>query len=102
MVHIRSMRSVRIGRLVAKQAAGSTSKPRYGAFGPAKAAVISFTRQASLEWAPYGIRINGVSPGPIRDPETQWQEREPEFAKEVCPLASAILDQVNAGNRVHR
>lgn len=65
--------------------------PRYGAYGPSKAAVISFTRQASLEWAPYGIRVNGVSPGPIRDPDSDWQKREPALAKEVqlIPLRRA-------------
>lgn len=68
--------------------------PRYGAYGPAKAAVINFTQQASLEWAAYGIRVNGVSPGPIRDPETGWQEREPELAKEV-----QLLPMQRAGTR---
>jgi NAD(P)-dependent dehydrogenase (short-subunit alcohol dehydrogenase family) len=65
--------------------------PRYGAFGPSKAAVISLTQQASLEWAQYGIRVNGVSPGPIRDPDTNWQDREPALAKEVMliPLQRA-------------
>jgi NAD(P)-dependent dehydrogenase (short-subunit alcohol dehydrogenase family) len=64
-------------------ASAHRSYPRFGAFGPAKAAVVSLTRQASIEWAPYGIRVNGVSPGPIRDPGTAWQEQEPELAKEV-------------------
>jgi 3-oxoacyl-[acyl-carrier protein] reductase len=59
--------------------------PGYGAFGPSKAAVVSFTIQASIEWAPYGIRVNGVSPGPIRD-YAGWQEREPQVAKEVMLL----------------
>jgi NAD(P)-dependent dehydrogenase (short-subunit alcohol dehydrogenase family) len=65
--------------------------PRYGAFGPSKAAVVSLTQQASLEWAPYGIRVNGVSPGPIRDPDTNWQEKEPQLAREVMliPLQRA-------------
>lgn len=68
--------------------------PRYGAYGPAKAAVINFTQQASLEWAAYGIRVNGISPGPIRDPETGWQDREPELAKEVL-----LLPMQRAGSR---
>lgn len=58
----------------------------YGAYGPSKAAVISMTEQACIEWAPYGIRVNGVSPGPIRDPDTGWQEREPILAEEVSRL----------------
>lgn len=64
--------------------------PQYGAFGPSKAAVVSFTIQASIEWARHGIRVNGVSPGPIRDYEG-WQEREPAVAREVqlLPLKRA-------------
>ena len=69
--------------------------PRFGPYGPSKAAVISLTRQASLEWAPYGIRVNGVSPGPIRDPDTNWQEREPVLAKEV-----ELLPLKRAGTRL--
>jgi len=75
-------------------ASAHRSYPRYGAFGPSKAAVISFTQQASLEWAQYGIRVNGVSPGPIRDPESGWQDREPELAKEVM-----LIPMQRAGSR---
>jgi NAD(P)-dependent dehydrogenase (short-subunit alcohol dehydrogenase family) len=32
----------------------------------AKAAVDSITRSLALEWGEYGIRVNGVAPGPIR------------------------------------
>lgn len=32
----------------------------------AKAAIDSLTRSLSLEWGEYGIRVNGVAPGPIR------------------------------------
>jgi NAD(P)-dependent dehydrogenase (short-subunit alcohol dehydrogenase family) len=65
--------------------------PCYGGFGISKAAVVAFTHQACLEWAPYGIRVVGVSPGPIRDPDDNWQEREPAVAEEVerLPLKRA-------------
>merc|ERR1712217_516211 len=33
----------------------------------AKMAVDSLTRSHSLEWADYGIRVNGIAPGPIAD-----------------------------------
>lgn len=32
----------------------------------AKAAIDSMTRSLALEWGEYGIRVNGVAPGPIR------------------------------------
>lgn len=32
----------------------------------AKAAVDSITRSLALEWGPYGIRVMGIAPGPIR------------------------------------
>lgn len=60
--------------------------PRGGAYGPAKAAVLALTRQMALEWAPKGIRVNCVSPGPIREPDTDWQSREPALAREVLRL----------------
>ncbi|RLR17294.1 SDR family oxidoreductase [Sodalis-like symbiont of Bactericera trigonica] len=50
--------------------------PGAGAYGPAKTAIINLTRQMAVEWVPYGIRVNGVSPGPVRD-DTPWQQQEP-------------------------
>ncbi|TKI05305.1 SDR family NAD(P)-dependent oxidoreductase [Martelella alba] len=60
--------------------------PGAGAFGPAKAAVANLTRQMAVEWADYGIRVNGVSPGPIREAGDHWQRDEPQLADEVARL----------------
>lgn len=35
----------------------------------AKAGVVSFTRTAAVEWASYGIRVNGIAPGPMENTE---------------------------------
>lgn len=67
-------------------ASAHRSYPLAGAFGPSKAALVSLTRQMSLEWAKFGIRVNGVSPGPIRDPSDGWEAREPALAAEVTRL----------------
>ena len=63
-----------------------------GAYGPSKAAVVNLTTQMALEWAKYGIRVNGVSPGPIRDEDTGWEAREPLLAERVkrLPLKRAV------------
>jgi 3-oxoacyl-[acyl-carrier protein] reductase len=39
-----------------------------GVYGASKAAVIRMTQQAALEFAPHGIRINVICPGPIDTP----------------------------------
>jgi 2,4-dienoyl-CoA reductase [(3E)-enoyl-CoA-producing], peroxisomal len=35
----------------------------------AKAGVDALTRNLAVEWGRYGIRVNGVAPGPIEDTE---------------------------------
>jgi NAD(P)-dependent dehydrogenase (short-subunit alcohol dehydrogenase family) len=57
--------------------------PGAGGYGPSKAAVVSLTQQMAVEWAEYGIRVNGVSPGPIREPESGWEAREPRLVAEA-------------------
>src|SRR5204862_5352932 len=35
----------------------------------AKAGVDALTRTLAVEWGPYGIRVNGIAPGPTADTE---------------------------------
>ena len=37
--------------------------------GAAKAGVLNLTRTLAVEWAPYNIRVNAVTPGPIEETE---------------------------------
>jgi NAD(P)-dependent dehydrogenase (short-subunit alcohol dehydrogenase family) len=60
--------------------------PGAGAYGAAKAAVLATARQMAVEWAPLGLRVNCVCPGPIRAEGSDWKTREPALAEEVKGL----------------
>jgi len=47
----------------------------------AKAGVDALTRNLAVEWGPYGIRVNGIAPGPIEDTEGM-KRLVPEVVKE--------------------
>jgi NAD(P)-dependent dehydrogenase (short-subunit alcohol dehydrogenase family) len=49
---------------------GLTAQPYGAAYAASKAALMSLTRTAALEWGPIGIRVNSVAPGTIRTPMT--------------------------------
>jgi len=70
-----------VGAVMRRQGGGSmvntasvsgqrSSRPEagLGVYGASKAAVIRMTQQAALEFAPHGIRINAICPGPIDTP----------------------------------
>jgi NAD(P)-dependent dehydrogenase (short-subunit alcohol dehydrogenase family) len=41
-----------------------------GVYAATKAAIVQFTRTAAVEWAPLGIRVVGIAPGPVESPMT--------------------------------
>ena len=64
---------------------GLRARANAAAYAAAKAGLIRFTESLALEWAPYGIRVNGIAPGSFPDLERtsgaelsaqeQWAER---------------------------
>jgi NAD(P)-dependent dehydrogenase (short-subunit alcohol dehydrogenase family) len=51
------------------------SGPGQAHYGATKAALVNLSRTMAKEWAPWGIRVNVISPGPIRSEMTDGAER---------------------------
>ena len=47
---------------------GQRASPMRGAYGAAKAGLISLVQTMAVEWAPHRIRVNAVAPGHIVTP----------------------------------
>ncbi len=69
--------------------AGVRGRSNISAYSAAKSGLIRFTESIALEWAPYGIRVNGIAPGYFPDSEQisdlAMHERE-EQASKTIPL----------------
>ena len=84
----------------------SATLPYLGTMGQshaaaAKAGIDSLTRTLAVEWGPYGIRVNGIAPGPIEGTEgvrRLTSESSRQSAERNCPLGrlGTIDDVANA------
>lgn len=84
----------------------SATLPYLGTIGQshaaaAKAGIDSLTRVLACEWGPYGIRVNGIAPGPIDGTEgvrRLTNETSREGALKQCPLGrlGTVDDIANA------
>jgi 3-oxoacyl-[acyl-carrier protein] reductase len=50
-----------------------------GSYSVVKAGLIMLTKLQAVEWAPYGIRANAITPGYIRTPGTEAMYADPEI-----------------------
>jgi NAD(P)-dependent dehydrogenase (short-subunit alcohol dehydrogenase family) len=76
---------------------GLASAPRHGAYGAAKAGLMSLVRTLAIELAADGIRVNSVAPGAVRTPRVlamTTEERLAESAKSIPLGRQAEPDEI--------
>jgi NAD(P)-dependent dehydrogenase (short-subunit alcohol dehydrogenase family) len=54
-----------------------------GIYAASKAAVSQFTRTAAVEWAPHGVRVVAIAPGPVVSPMTADAMKSEAYRKAV-------------------
>jgi NAD(P)-dependent dehydrogenase (short-subunit alcohol dehydrogenase family) len=69
--------------------AAYVASPGLSYYGPAKAALVSLTRTAALEWASAGVRVNALAPGWIETEMNELGRQNPDWNRQV--LASIPL-----------
>jgi len=64
---------------------GERAMQGMSAYGASKAALTHFTRNAAMEGARQGIRVNAVTPGPIMTPATKaWFDHDPDAGAAIA------------------
>jgi NAD(P)-dependent dehydrogenase (short-subunit alcohol dehydrogenase family) len=66
---------------------GQRASPMRGAYGAAKAGLISLVQTMAVEWAPHGIRVNAIAPGHIVTPRLyDTPHRQEAYARSLIPM----------------
>ena len=90
---------------------GQRVSPMRGAYGAAKAGLISLVQTMAVEWAPHRIRVNAIAPGHVVHARLyDTPQRVDAYARSLIPMrhrgetddiAKAALFLVSGPRRVH-
>ena len=87
VLHLAAQQVVDGGAIInTSSIAGTAAAPQGSAYCAAKAALISLTQTAALELAPRRVRVNAVSPGPVRS-EIWKSAKTPDWVTNTVPMA---------------
>ncbi len=81
MLERRSGKVINISSWTARQGGGEMV-----VYTIAKTALVGFTRAQAIEWAPYGVQVNGIAPGIFPDPVTVGEERARQTAERTATI----------------
>jgi NAD(P)-dependent dehydrogenase (short-subunit alcohol dehydrogenase family) len=75
------------GRIInISSALGSIALPERGPYCAAKGGLLQLTRVMALEWAPHGITVNAICPGPFKTPYNLRLQENPELYESYLGL----------------
>jgi NAD(P)-dependent dehydrogenase (short-subunit alcohol dehydrogenase family) len=86
------MKDAGFGRVINNASiSASLSEPGSAQYSAAKAALVSLTKTAAIELAPFGVRANAIAPGWVRTPmgEAFLASTSPEALLRINPLGRA-------------
>jgi NAD(P)-dependent dehydrogenase (short-subunit alcohol dehydrogenase family) len=72
--------------------AAKAAFPMNSAYAAAKAGLLGLTRTLAAEGARKGVRVNGISPGPVAD-TNMWQD----LAGQLGPMSAHVVDGILQG-----
>ena len=79
---------------------GMFGAARHGAYGAAKAGVLSFVKTAAEEWWPHGIRVNAVVPGTVRTPRMEAEWAAGSTPRPAADLLGTIAEPEDIGGAI--